>query len=430
VSATVAASTTPAADRRAFYPCFDGLRAIAAIAVVMHHASIATAFSFRQVGIPLTDVRWPIGKYFVHMDAGVTIFFLISGFLLYRPFVASAFDERSPMGPRRFFRHRFLRIFPAYWVAFICITLFVGLSMPIGGRRSIIEYFLLLHLYDPQHGGARALGGISQSWTLVVEISFYLFLPLYAYVMRRIGGRREMRERFRVELLGLLTLVAISVLWRAFVYWGVPKTSALHELGQYWLIAQLDLFALGMGLAVIRTWLDRRDEPVAFFDMIGRHDLLWWFLALVPFQIVSMHIGLAATLKPVTGGQAYLRQFLYGATALFLLLPAVFGKQERGATRRFLQLAPMVYLGTISYGIYLWHQAFLTKVHQWWHWERRPGENILAGFRGNFLISVGVALALSIAVATLSWFLIEKPLLRRKDKPLFGDHHRQEIGVG
>ncbi len=317
----MAASTTPAADRRAFYPCFDGLRAIAAIAVVMHHAAIGTAFSFRQVGIPLTDVHWPIGKYFAHMDAGVTIFFLISGFLLYRPFVASAFDERAPMGPRRFFRHRFLRIFPAYWVAFICITLFVGLSMPIGGRRSLVEYFLLLHLYDPQHGGARALGGISQSWTLVVEISFYLFLPLYAYVMRRVGGRRELRERFRVELLGLLTLVTVSVAWRAFIFWGVPRTSALHELGQYWLIAQLDLFALGMGLALIRTWLDRRDEPVAFFEMIGRHDLLWWFLALVPFQIVSMHIGLAATLKPVTGGQAYLRQSLYGATALFLLLP-------------------------------------------------------------------------------------------------------------
>ncbi len=157
---------------------------------MLHHAAIGTAFSFREVGIPFSEVQWPIGKYFAHMDAGVSIFFLISGFLLYMPFVASAFDDREPMGPRRFFRHRFLRIFPAYWVAFICITLFIGIDMPIPGRRSIFDYFLLLQLYDPADAGRRALGGISQSWTLAVEISFYLFIPLYAYVMRRIGGRR------------------------------------------------------------------------------------------------------------------------------------------------------------------------------------------------------------------------------------------------
>ena len=234
------------------------------------------------------------------------------------------------MGPRRFFRHRFLRIFPAYWVAFICITLFIGIDMPIPGRRSIFDYFFLLQLYDPADGGRRALGGISQSWTLAVEISFYLFIPLYAYVMRRIGGRRGLRDRFRLEVVGLVALVAISASWRVLVYWGISDGAVLHKLGQYWLPAHLDLFALGMGLAVVRTWLDRRDRPVQFFDVIGRHDVLWWVVALVPFQIVSMHIGLSATLEQLDGPQSYLRQWLYGVTALFLLLPAVFGPQRRG----------------------------------------------------------------------------------------------------
>ena len=107
---------------------------------------------------------------------------------------------------------------------------------------------------------------------------------------------------------------------------------------------------------------------------------------------------------------------------MFLLLPAVFGPQRRGAIRRFLQVAPIVYLGTISYGIYLWHQAFLRKVHQWGGWEPGPGESVLVGFRGDFLVHVSAALALSVAAASLSWFLVERPLLRRKDRPLFGSH--------
>ena len=262
------------------------------------------------------------------MDAGVSIFFLISGFLLYMPFVASAFDDREPMGPRRFFRHRFLRIFPAYWVAFICITLFIGIDMPIPGRRSIFDYFFLLQLYDPADAGRRALGGISQSWTLVVEISFYLFIPLYAYVMRRIGGRRGLRDRFRLEVVGLSRWSRSARCGASLVYWGFPTARCCTSSGS---------------TGFPRTWTCSRwawgwpwsargsiDATVrcTFFDVIGRHDVLWWLVALVPFQIVSMHIGLSATLEQLDGPQSYLRQWLYGATALFLLLPAVFGPQR------------------------------------------------------------------------------------------------------
>jgi len=74
----------------------------------------------------------------------------------------------------------------------------------------------------------------------------------------------------------------------------------------------------------------------------------------------------------------------------------------------------MVYLGTISYGIYLWHQAFIEKVHQWGGWSGNPLPS------GPFLEHVVPALALTIVVASASWFLVERPLLRRKDQPLFG----------
>ena len=402
------------------FPCFDGLRALAALLVVFHHTAFTTAFELRGVRVPFTHHVVAIGHYFAHMDIGVEIFFLISGFLLYRPMVAAAFADRPGRDLRTYTRHRFLRIYPAYWVAFVCITLFVSIYMPVAGGRSIFEYFFLVHLYDT--GSAvvagrrvwRALGGISQSWTLVVEVSFYACLPLYAAAMRRAGAGRDRDSRLRLELSMLGVLYLVSVVWRAVVYWGVPKGSAFAVLGNFWLPANLDLFALGMGLAVVRAWSDGRDRAVAALEAIGRLDWLWWLLAALCFHAVSFWIGLPDNLVLVTGLKAFERELLYSFTALFLLLPAVFGAQDRGVTRRFLQLRPMVYLGTISYGIYLWHQAFIQKVHQWGGWSDKLLPN------GPFLEHLVPALALTILVASASWYLVERPLLRRKDRPLFG----------
>ena len=399
------------------FPCFDGLRAVAAIAVVFHHAAFTTAFVLRGVRIPGTDHEVLIGHYFARMDAGVQVFFLISAFLLYRPMVAAAFGDRRARPTRSYFRHRLLRIFPAYWVAFVCIALFVGISMPIAGGRSMVEYFFLVHLYDP--GSAvvngqhvfRALGGISQSWTLVVELSFYLFLPLWAALMRHLGTGRGRDARLRLELGMLAVLYLVSVAWRAVVF-AAPHDSAFGFLGNYWLPANLDVFALGMGLAVVRAWADGRDRRVAVLDVIGRLDWLWWVMAALCFQAVSFWIGLPTKFVLVYGAKAYAKEILYSLTGFFLLLPAVFGAQDRGVTRRFLQLRPVVYLGTISYGIYLWHQAFIEKIHQWGGWSKIALPN------GPFPVHAFGALAITIVVASASWYLVERPVMRLKDRGL------------
>ncbi len=393
------------------FPCFDGLRAVAATGVLLHHAAVATVFILREIDTPWG--RWQIGRYFNHMDAGVQVFFLISGFLLYRPFVAAAFGVHAPVDRPRFFRRRLLRIYPAYWVAFVAIALFIRLDLPVGGARTMVENFFLVHLYDLGDGGLRALGGISQSWTLVVELSFYAFLPAFAWLVGRWMVGRTDAERLRIQIRALVILYAVSVAWRAMVFWLVPEDAAFRFVGQYWLPAHLDLFAMGMGLAVAHVW-NERHGPVPVLERIGRFDLLWWGLGFAAFTLVVYGVGLPRVLVAVYGWKAYARQFLYGLTALFVLLPAVFGPQDRGVVRRFLRLAPVAALGVVSYGIYLWHQAFIKKIHQWGGWAPGPGEDALAGFRGNFLVHATGALALSIVVATASWFLVEKPLLSRR----------------
>jgi peptidoglycan/LPS O-acetylase OafA/YrhL len=392
-------------DPATTFPCFDGLRAIAAVTVVLHHASFPTGKMFKGYFAP----------FFTHLDVGVAVFFLISGFLLYRPFVAAALDGRPGPSVRRFFKRRLLRIYPAYWLALVSIIVFFGLPVPVHGALSYVEYFSLFQIYDNLH---RASGGISQAWTLSVELSFYAFLPAYAWLMRvasdavtrllrsrRWISGRPAEARVRFEVAGVVGLYAVSVGFRGLVF--ALRSGRVHDLGIYWLPANLDYFALGMGLAVASAWLATRDTNPPLAELVGRLSVLWWLIAFVCFFIVSKGLRLPVGLVRVDGLKAFARQFLYGATAFFLLLPAVFGHQDRGPVRKFLRWGPMVYLGLISYGIYLWHQAWISKAFAW---QNRPV--FLASFAAVFT----TAFAWTLVTASVSWFLLERPLLRVRDR--------------
>jgi peptidoglycan/LPS O-acetylase OafA/YrhL len=379
-------------DRTTIFPCFDGLRAMAAIMVVLHHASFPTGRMFKGY----------FAGFFTHLDIGVAVFFLISGFLLYRPFVAAAFAGTPGPSVRRFFRRRLLRIYPAYWVALVGIMIFFGLPVPVRGARSYFEYFTLLQTYD---NIKIAPGGISQAWTLSVELSFYAFIPLYAWLMRSCSAALPAVRRLRIEAAGLAAMYALSVVFRELVFKLRP--GRVHNLGIYWLPANLDYFALGMGLAVASAWLATLDATPRWAELVGRLTWAWWLLALGCFFVVSKELGLPLGLDRVDGTKAFARQFLYGASAFFLLLPAVFGAQDRGLIRRFLRWGPVVYLGLISYGIYLWHQAWIGKAFDW---QNRPV------FLASFPAVLTTALVWAVITASASWFLLERPLLRVRDR--------------
>ena len=298
--------------------------------------------------------RGYLAGFFTHLDIGVAVFFLISGFLLYRPFVAAALEGRPGPSVRRFFRRRLLRIYPAYWLALVGIIVFFGLPVPVRGALSYIEYFTLFQVYDNR----RRARGITQAWTLSVELSFYAFLPLYAGAMRRAGRGRGPDRQVRVEAAGLLVLYGVSIAFRALVF--ALHSGRVHDLGIYWLPANLDYFALGMGLAVASAWLATRRPSTAARSWSGRLSNRWCAGSCRCCASSRCRSGWTfRSVWRVDGKRAYARQFLYGACAFFLLLPAVFGPQDRGIVRRFLRWQPMVYLGLISYGIYLWHQAWI-----------------------------------------------------------------------
>ncbi len=378
------------APREGFFQGFDGLRAIAALLVVLVHVSILSGYG----GATLTP-------FLAQADIGVPVFLVISGFLLYRPFVVARLAAKAPIGFGEFWKRRGLRIFPAYWFCLAVVSAFMyDGTRGIDSVPTFFEHFFLLQVYD----SSRAIGGpVQQSWTLAVEVAFYAFLPVYAWCICRIGTRRS---TLRVELAGVATLYAISLVYRIVL---LTANVSDQQFGQYriFLPGFLDQLALGMGLAVVSAWLAQRGQRD------GRAPR-WlagvaWVLAGGCFVLVAK--GLDLPISPIahrTDAQYLLEQLLRGWAAVLFVMPAVFVARRRGAIRRFLSARVMVWLGLISYGIYLWHEAWLTIYLRW--------RGFAFGGNGRLLEFLAITLVLTIPAAALSYYLIERPALRLKTR--------------
>lgn len=395
------ATTSPARARASVadpgaggeFPCFDGLRAIAALLVAVTHAGFISGYIVRE--------RY-IGAYIARMDVGVAIFFVISGFLLYRPFVAARFGVRPGPAVLPYARRRFLRIAPAYWVTLTAVLLvpaIQGLRAPAFSWDQVLAHYTLIHTYHPRF----SLIPVQQAWTLATEIAFYAMLPLYAAFMR---GRHTRASVLASELTGLAVLFATGMLARTIVLFGFDE-GPWRPFMNLWLPARLDHFALGMLLAVASVWFrDLGHEPTW-----ARHSALpWvsWAACGASFWFMCLGFGLDE-LKEFSPAQEWWLLFFWGIVGVTAVAPAVFGPQRTGAIRAFLRFKPLAWLGVISYGIYLWHEAALDfYLRQWDHVAFTAPTNETFFFMFLF----------TIPVAALSYYLVERPALSLKNRPI------------
>src|SRR3954452_21423955 len=114
------------------FPMVDGLRAFAALTVLVGHTSFLSGF----------NGHGEIGAIASRLDLGVAVFFVISGFLLYRPFVAARYEARPAPRVSRYARRRVLRIVPAYWLALTVLTIWPGLRGDVFGHWPVYYFFL------------------------------------------------------------------------------------------------------------------------------------------------------------------------------------------------------------------------------------------------------------------------------------------------
>ncbi len=366
------------------FPLLDGMRAIAVFAVVVLHVGV-----FGLVGDSIA------GKLVLHLNVGVTIFFLISGFLLYRPFVAHRSGGAAAPAVGDYAKRRLLRILPAYWLVLVVLILVPGLTGVPGDGA--LQQFALLHTLPIGDGPgcveAVADCGLAQTWSLVVEFTFYAVLPLYALGAAALARGRSTARWLGAELVLLAALSLASVLLHFVVLDGAGPASVVGgTLLGYWL-----WFALGMAMALVSVAIGDRRPP--FVAAVAHRPSALWAGAVVVY--VAAALTLPATPYLVAASDQLLAHLAFGLVALLLMLPAVFGDADGGAPRTLLRNRAVAWLGLISYGIFLWHYVVTLKLGV-------PG----AGW--SFLPLLTATVAITVPVAAVSYYLLERPLLRFK----------------
>jgi peptidoglycan/LPS O-acetylase OafA/YrhL len=336
---------------RAYFPALDGLRALAILAVLWHHA------------LPRAESGW-LGRGHV----GVRLFFALSGFLI----TARLLAERRATGEvalGRFWMRRALRIFPLYYAVLALFALYLGLRPSDAGGAHFFDN-LLFHAsytsnwfvdYDVPHPVWFAFG-----WSLATEEQFYAWWPPLAIAVRR-----------RTAMLVLLAVLALQQLtvYGAFGPW-LPATPSRICAS---LAPALSLGAL-LGLALEgRTGFER----------------LWAVFGKFPAATASgVVLGLAWLVGSGGGAPIWLDLAFVGLVASTLLAPASW-------LARTFSLAPLREVGRVSYGIYLFHVPLLGLLRRLSPWlAEHPGA----------LFALG--LALSLGAAELSYRTIESPLLQ------------------
>ncbi len=383
---------------------FEALRAAAAVMVVVHHA-VALSGEHRA--------GWLATPAAV-MDSGVAIFFVLSGFLIYRPFVVRHLERRPGPGWAAFWWRRVLRIVPAYWVA---LTFFWGVgAFDLGADWW--RYYLFLQIYSRW----TSFGGVIQAWSLATEISFYLVIPLWAALVARFGRSASSAARVRVQLAGCAVLGLAGIASRVLIERWFPYQRGISF---NWLPTNLDLFATGMALAVISAWAADNPGLRARLDRLAQPAAAWWAAAVALFAWYAYRVGPADLAEGYSGWFWHRRQFTLALLTALLLFPATFGDQHRGLVRRVWSWQPIVWLGTVSYGIYLWHFDWMKAAVST---PLRPGwDSALAG-NANLMYLMAVGFGLGIGCAALSWYLLEKPLGRFKN--LVADRSGAAAGAG
>lgn len=368
----------------------DSLRGVAALMVLATH-----------VAFVLPPGSWA-RPYQARLEAAFAVFFVISGFLLYRPFVKARLLGGTPVAVRAYAWRRFLRIVPAFWVAVTVIAVWIGVENAFTPHNVLVNYGFLQLYRGTSHANV-----IPQGWTLCVEVAFYALLPLWALTMRHAPGR-DFRGRLRSELVVVSLVIAGSLAWNAVLVYGgfvdrIPfePTPILAALPGY-----MDHIGLGMLLAVLSVWFQRRGgplpEPLRF---LARFPSVCFAIALAAIWIGAARIGLTGRQGELySHGQYIERHVLNSVIAVAMVLPAVFGDSREGLTRRILGSRVLVFLGLISYGFYLYHVAVIDQLISWklydvsfsfWLWY------LLAGLG-------------AVVLGALSYYLVERPALSLK----------------
>ncbi|MDV7198337.1 acyltransferase [Rhodococcus kroppenstedtii] len=379
----------------------EGPRGLGAICVIVAHVGVHTP------GIS-TAARLDF------LGQALTFFFVLSGFLLYLPYVQRYLDGRPRPDAKRYFANRVRRIFPAYLVIFLIVNFVLRVSYlenPVvaGWDKSdnstgmITDPIpLLAHLTLTQSLFPSTLQtGINPAWSLTAEWGFYLVLPLVGYFLFRSVRRRS--ATVTGALIPAAALIAVGLVANTVTGFLQRGATNLTPLEAYWgpnwiavlsrsSLALADNFAWGMVAAVIYVAIARG----AFRGTSTR--------TVVRVSTAAMLIALVASMIAFVLGSRYISSiFAVSSCALIVMIVAPLARGEESRLARITDWRPLKYLGMISLSAYLWHYPVLILVERW----GVPIPNSPLGLLWGSAVVIGI----TVALATATYYLVEKPMM-------------------
>lgn len=328
------------------------------------------------------------GWFFARLEVGVTIFFVLSGYLLYAPWVRSLQEGGPKPDVVRYFWRRAVRILPAYWITVLGVYLVFVWRTDISdvghGPTGLLRNLTLTQTYGYGH----LHSGLTQTWSLVVEVAFYLMLPVFAWLIGQLICRGGWHPGRMIAAIGGLML--ITPIW-AFI----TADGGLDVTARLWPPAFLAWFAGGMLLAVlarvITIW------PPTLSVLVG----------VVAFEIACTSIAGEPTITPASTSATIVKSVLYLIVAVALVAPLAIGPRGHWWDRALSQPA-VVWFGEISYEFFLVHVIVMELVMD------LLGYSLFGGS------VVGVFIVTSVLSMPVAWALhrVTAPLWRRKTAPL------------
>jgi peptidoglycan/LPS O-acetylase OafA/YrhL len=347
---------------RNFLPALEGMRACAAVGVVVTHVAFQTGHTGGLAG-----------RFFGRFDLAVAVFFALSGFLLWRGHAAAARGLRSVPPTGHYLRSRIVRILPGYLVAVVVIlTLFPDAKADLTVWLANLS---LTQIYVP----LTLTAGLTQMWSLSVEVTFYLALPLLALLARRIPVRGRIPA---------VTIVAVA----SFAWGLIPFDAPAGVNPLNWPPAFFSWFAAGMLLAELTV------SPVGWPHQLARRRVLMFAVAVLAFAVGASPLAGPEGLTPGTVGQFIVKTVMGAVLAAALIAPLVLDRPD--TPHRWLGNTTMVTLGRWSYGLFVWHLAALAMVFP------MIGE---FAFNGHMPVVLVLTVAFGFAIAAVSYTLVESP---------------------
>ncbi len=393
----------------------DGLRALAILLVIWCHLSTFGFFYGLDMGP--ASIRYLADFGF----AGVLLFFVLSGFLLFLPYARALLDGRSWPSARKFYLRRALRILPLYYLAFVLLVLLQA-GFWLHPQNAGPLYLGALLLYDMRGDAFDAMVKLDAPfWTLTIEWQFYLLLPWLALGLAKVAGPRAGRSFFPRLAGGLSALAALGlgIRWLAAAMhydWGqdqpgsAPGFAGLAMKLLYGVKGKyLEVFALGMAasilyiLAVEQGGLSIRRRKAlgawaAVIALAGLVGCVFW--AAQARSIPFVPYGPWWIFVPPDGRfWQILGEWAIGLSFALLLIGVLFGAPS---LQGFFALAPLRFIGIISYSLYVWHFPILALL----------SSSIPTFSSVPYLDFVALGVLSSLLICSCSYYLIERPFIR------------------